>query len=207
MKQLFGTRRGKIVASAMLALVVAGGLTACSGQNDGLVAQYKDGSNKGFIAADFAVKEFKPGNRPRAVDFSGTLSDGTKVTAADYRGKVTVVNFWYAACSPCRAEAPRMEAAYKQFAGQDVAFLGVNTYDQPATANAFDAQFHITYPSIIDVDTKTATAAFADVIPPSATPTTIVLGRDGRPTARIVGELPAASILTSLITTALGEKS
>lgn len=207
MKKLFGTRRGKVMASALLALVVAGSLTACSGQNDTLVQQYKDGSSKGFIAADFAVKEFKPGQQPRAVDFSGTLSDGKKVTAADYRGKVTVVNFWYAACAPCRAEASKLEAAYKQFSGQPVAFVGVNTYDQPATADAFDAQYHITYPSIIDVDAKTATAAFADVIPLGATPTTVVLGRDGRPTARIVGELPATSILTSLITTALGETS
>lgn len=208
MKKLLATRRVRtIVASAMLAFVVAGGLTACSGQNSGLVAQYQEGNNKGFIAADFAVQEFKAGHQPRAVTFDGTLADGEKVSSADYKGRVTVVNFWYAACAPCRAEAPKLEQAYKQFSGQPVSFLGVDTYDQAATAQSFAQQFHITYPTVIDLPDKTVTAAFTDVISLNATPTTVVLGRDGRPTARIVGELPATSILTSLVNTALGAKS
>lgn len=197
-----GARR---MASAALALALAAGLAACS--NDALADQYRAGDNKGYIAGDFQVKEYTPQDRPAAVEFSGTLDDGTAVTSADYAGKVTVVNFWYAACAPCRQEAAQLEKAYKQFTGKDVAFLGVNTYDQAATAQSFAADHGITYPSIIDANTKTATAAFADIVPLSATPSTVVLDAQGRPAARIIGQLPDSSILATLIQDALDGKS
>jgi peroxiredoxin len=193
------------VASVLVAVALAGSLAACS--NDSLAQQYQSGDNKGYIAGDFAVKEYTPKDRPAAVDFSGTLADGKKVTAADYKGKVTVVNFWYANCAPCRQEAPQLEKSYKQFAGQPVEFLGVNTYDQAATADAFAVAHKVTYPSIIDADTKTATAAFAGIVPLSSTPSTVVLDAEGRPAARIIGELPDASILSTLIQDALDGKS
>jgi peroxiredoxin len=188
-------------ASALVAVALAGSLAACS--NDSLANQYRSGDNKGYIAGDFAVKEYTPANRPAAVAFSGTLADGKKVSAADYKGKVTVVNFWYANCAPCRQEAGQLEKSYKEFAGQPVEFLGVNTYDQAATADAFAVAHKVSYPSIIDADTKTATAAFAGIVPLSSTPSTVVLDKQGRPAARIIGELPDASILSTLIQDAL----
>jgi thiol-disulfide isomerase/thioredoxin len=195
----------KVASAFAAAVILAASLTACSGANDDLAQQYRAGNDKGYISGDFQWKEYAPGDRPAAVDFSGTLDDGAAVSSTDYAGKVTVVNFWYAECAPCRQEAPLLEKAYQQFAGQDVAFLGVNTYNQAATARSFATEFDVTYPSVIDVDTKAVTAAFASIVPLSATPSTVVLGKDGRPTARIVGALPDASILTSLIKTALGE--
>ncbi|UUT34810.1 TlpA family protein disulfide reductase [Microbacterium elymi] len=196
----------KVAASVAAAVILAAGLTACTGGNDDLAAQYRAGTDKGYIAGDFRVKEYGQNDRPAAIAFAGTLEDGKKVSAADYAGTVTVVNFWYSSCAPCRQEAPLLEKAAQQFEGRDVAFLGVNTYDQAATAASFAKEFGVTYPSVIDVDTKSVTASFADVVPLSATPSTVVLGKDGRPTARIIGALPDASILTSLITTALDEK-
>jgi thiol-disulfide isomerase/thioredoxin len=199
-------RTTKAVASLAAALLLTAGLAACSGGNGDLAQQYRDGDSKGYIAADFAVHEYKPGEQPRAVSFEGTLDDGTDVSSKTYAGKVTVVNFWWAACAPCREEAPVLKKADAAF-GDDVAFLGVNTYDQAATSESFAKEFGIAYPSVIDVDTKSVTTAFAGVVPLSATPSTVILGKDGRPTARIVGAIPDASILESLIKTALGESS
>ena len=195
-------------AAAAVAVVLAAGLAACSGGNGGdLAAQYRAGDGKGYIAADFAVHEYKPGKQPPAVRFSGTLDDGEAVSSADYAGRVTVVNFWWANCAPCRQEAPILKKAAAEFTGQDVAFLGVNTYDQAATALSFAKEFGISYPSVIDADTKSVTAAFADVVPLSATPSTVILDKDGRPTARIIGAIPDASILAALIRTAQGATS
>ena len=199
-------RTTKAAASLAAALMLAAGLSACSGSNDGLAQQYRDGDSKGYIAADFAVHEYKAGEQPKAVAFEGTLDDGSTVSNKTYAGKVTVVNFWWAACAPCREEAPVLKKADAAF-GDDVAFLGVNTYDQAPTAQSFAKEFGITYPSIVDVDTKSVTTAFAGVVPLSATPSTVILGADGRPTARIVGAIPDASILESLIKTALGASS
>jgi thiol-disulfide isomerase/thioredoxin len=199
-------RTTKAAASFIAALTLAAGLAACSGENGDLAQQYRDGNSKGYIAADFAVHEYKPGDQPPVISFEGTLDDGTEISNKTYAGKVTVVNFWWAACAPCREEAPVLQKADAAF-GDDVAFLGVNTYDQAATAQSFAKEFDITYPSVIDVDTKSVTTAFAGVVPLSATPSTVILDADGRPTARIVGAIPDASILESLIKTALGASS
>ncbi|MBN9179475.1 MAG: TlpA family protein disulfide reductase, partial [Microbacterium sp.] len=154
----------------------------------------------------FAWKEYDAANQPRAVTFSGVLDSGAKVTSADYAGKVVVVNFWYAGCAPCRQEAPLLEKVYKSFAGEDVEFLGVNTYDQAETAQAFAKAHGVTYPSVMDADTKTVTAALVGVVPAGATPSTVIIGKDGRPTSRIVGEIESASILQTLVQDALDGK-
>jgi thiol-disulfide isomerase/thioredoxin len=56
------------------------------------------------------VQEIAPGDRGGAVSFTGTAVDGATVTNADYADKVLVLNFWYANCGPCRAEAPTSRA-------------------------------------------------------------------------------------------------
>jgi peroxiredoxin len=198
-------RRLVRAASVLLAVVLAGGLAACSG--DSLADQYKSGDNKGYVAGDFAVKEISANDRGEPVVFSGTLDDGSTVSNKDYTGKVLVVNFWYAGCGPCRLEAKQLEDSYQSFAGKDVAFLGVNTYDQAATAQSFAATYKVTYPSVIDVNSGSVTLAFAAAKPLNATPVTLVLDPQGRVAARIVGPVPQSSILNSLIDDALSGTS
>ncbi len=47
--------------------------------------------------------------------------------------------------------------------------------------------------------------AFAGPVPPAAVPTTIVLDREGRVAARVLGQLEDASILESIIDDLLAE--
>ena len=47
-----------------------------------------------------------------APDFQMTLVDGSKVSMADLRGKVVVLNFWATWCVPCRKELPTLDAYY-----------------------------------------------------------------------------------------------
>lgn len=193
--------RRLLAAAAAAALVV--GLAACS--NDPLASQYREGDNKGFIAGDFRVDEIPAAERGEPVDFAGTTEHGDEVTSADYAGDVLVVNFWYAACGPCIVEAPRLEAAYTSFEGQDVSFLGVNTYDQAETAASFARDNNVSYPSVIDVNSGSVKLSFADKTPINATPTTLVLDKQGRVAARIIGELQESSILETLVRDALAE--
>ncbi|WP_348272526.1 TlpA disulfide reductase family protein [Rathayibacter sp. VKM Ac-2759] len=122
-----------------------------------------------------------------------------------YAGRVTVVNFWYAGCAPCRAEAPDLQALNEEFSDQDVAFLGVNVRDQTATATAFAGQFGISYPSIIDVNSGEMQLAFSGSVAPNAVPTTVVLDRKGRVASRILGRLADQSILRTLVNDTLAE--
>jgi peroxiredoxin len=200
---------GRIVQRAAAALVAAGlmaGLAACSA--DPLAEQYRAGDNKGFIAANgFQTKEIAPADRDDPVQFTGDTERGDTVSSADYAGKVLVVNFWYAACGPCRAEAGELEKANASFAGQDVAFLGINTSDSAAAASAFAEKYGVTYDSVLAAEDGAVKLAFADRTPLNATPTTLVLDKQGRVAARIIGQLDEASILESLVRTVLEEQS
>jgi len=190
---------------AALALVAVA-LTGCT-SSDSLAQQYRDGNEKGYIAGDFQVVEIPAANRGEPVVFEGVTETGETVSSDDYRGGVLVVNFWYAACGPCIVEAPMLEEVWQEYQDQGVAFLGVNTYDQPATALSFAQDNNVTYPSVIDVNDGRVKLAFAQVTPIQATPTTLVLDRDGRVAARVIGQLASASILSTLVDDTLVESS
>lgn len=200
------TRPGRVVAGVLAVLALGGAVAGCSA--DPLAEQYRAGDDKGFIAADgLRVVEIPQDERGEPVAFSGELDTGGTITDADVDGDVVVVNFWYAACGPCRAEAPALEEAYTSFAGDDVSFLGVNTTDSAGTALAFAETYGVTYPSVLASVTPEIKLAFAQATPISATPTTLVLDTDGRVAARIIGQLQDASVLETLVSDALAETS
>ena len=197
-------RRARLVPLALAGLVtVALALSGCT-SGDSLADQYRAGSGKGYIAGDGSVTEIPAEERGDAVEFAGTLEDGSQVTSADYAGEVLVVNFWYAACAPCRAEAPDLKEISDQFADEGATFLGVNVRDQAATAIAFNESFQISYESVMDVDGGMQ-LAFSGSIPPNAVPTTLVLDSSGRVAARILGQVNSPSILKTLIEDTIAE--
>jgi len=191
------TRTQGVLAALGLSLVVLVGMTACA--SDPLADQYRAGSGKNYIAGDGTVTEIVPANRTEPIVFSGTSESGETLASRDYLGNVLVVNFWYAGCAPCRAEAPLLEKVFTAQTPNGVGFMGVNVRDQPETVVTFDKTFGITYPSIVDLDGQ-AQLSFASNVPPNAVPTTLVLDRQGRVAARILGQISDTSILTTLIT-------
>lgn len=172
-----------------------------------MVEAYKNGDQKAYTAADFRVDSIPAADRAEPVDFGGVTEDGEKFSSDDIRGEVAVVNFWYAGCAPCRVEASDLEAVWQEHSDADVQFIGINTRDQADTAVAFADEFGITYPSLIDVDTAQAKLAFAKVVPISATPTTLVLDKQGRVAAKIIGPIDGTSVLSTLVKDALAEDS
>ena len=79
--------------------------------------------------------------------------------------------------------------------------------DAADTAKAFAEQYGVTYPSLIDVNTGEAKLAFARVAPTLAPPTTLVLDKDGRVAARIIGQLESPSILSTIVGDLLEESA
>ncbi|MDN8548227.1 TlpA disulfide reductase family protein [Microbacterium sp. NM3R9] len=185
--------------AAVLAVGLAAGLAACTSPNDDLAGQYREGDNKGFISGDGTVTEIPVADRGEPLEFTGTAVDGSAISSADYAGQVLVLNFWYAQCGPCRAEAPLLEQVYTDTQAVGADFLGINIYDGPEQAGSFEQTYGITYPSLLmqgDGDLKLALAASASV---QAAPTTLVLDTEGRVSARIVGQLRDAGILRTLV--------
>ncbi len=205
--------------SAIVALAAASALLLAGCASDPLADQYREGSGKNYIAGDGTISEFDASQRGEPIEFSGETVDGATFDSADTLGGVTVVNFWYAGCAPCRVEAPILEEVSQSFGvgeqaqgetaveNPDVAFVGVNVRDQAGTAASFEQTYGVSYPSILDVNEGTAQLAFAGDVPPAAVPTTIVLDRQGRVAARVLGQLTDASILESIIDDLLAEQA
>ncbi|MFT4136880.1 TlpA family protein disulfide reductase [Microbacterium sp.] len=195
----------KKVTAALVAIGLAVALAGCTSANDGLAEQYRSGSNKGFIAGDGTFEEISADDRGEPLVFAGTAVDGSEISSADYAGKVLVLNFWYAGCGPCRAEAPFLTDAYAATQPEGADFLGINIYDGPEQATSFETTYGIAYPSLLarsDADLKLALAASASV---QAAPTTLVLDRQGRVAARFIGQLREAPILKTIIRDTLAE--
>lgn len=152
-----------------------------------------------ITSANGTITEWPAGSRPAPAAFGGPTDAGGRLTSRQLAGQVVVLNFWYAGCPPCRAEAPDLQALWTRFTDQDVRFVGVNTIDDAATARAFARTYNITYPSILDRADGAVLLAFAGVVSVKAVPTTLVLDRAGRIASRIVGKIPGQSVLRTLI--------
>ncbi|MFC3300321.1 Thiol-disulfide oxidoreductase resA [Arthrobacter agilis] len=177
-------------------------MTSCAAE-DPLAQQAAAGDGKNYIAGDGSVTEYAADDRGEPVDVTGTLFDGTTVSSTEWDGQVTVLNFWYASCAPCRAEAPDLVSLHDEYAPQGAEFYGVNIRDEQATAEAFERSFGIPYQSFEDKDGGVL-LDMTQYVPPQAVPTTIVLDKEGRVAARILG-LADRSTLKALITDALAE--
>ena len=149
------TRRALLHTGAGICATAAGAvlLSACSSSDDSLAKQANSGDNKGYIAGDGSVTEYQEAERGDPVAFTGELFDGKTVTAESLRGKPVLLNFWYAGCAPCRAEAPDLQKLSEEFKDK-IAFYGVNVRDEKNTAEAFERSFNVTYPSFKDVTGK-----------------------------------------------------
>ena len=201
-----GSKRSRV--RALLALPVAAvlALSGCSGEGSDLSKQWEQGSGKNYVEGDGTSISIPPGDRTDPVQYSGETETGEQFGSADTVGSVTVVNFWYAGCAPCRAEAADLVEAYEEFSPDGVQFVGVNTRDQVAQAQQFSEEFGVEYPSIMDVaGDREVQRAFAGQVPLNAVPTTLVLDAEGRVAHRVLGQLAGASQLRTLIRETLDE--
>jgi thiol-disulfide isomerase/thioredoxin len=183
-----GPRRRLSSLVAALA-VTAGAASACT--------EAEGTEGKTYVSGDGIVTEIAPDQRAEPAAFAGPLVDGGDFDSAELDG-VTLVNFWYAACPPCRIEAPVLQELHAEL-GDRVDFLGVNTRDGAAQAAAFEEQFGVEYPSILDDETASAQLAFTGIVAPNAVPSTIILDADGRVAARVSGAVTDTSILSTLL--------
>lgn len=110
---------------------------------------------------------------------------GDKITPESLKGKVVMVNFWATDCATCIKEMPDMVATYNKYKPQGLEFVAVAmSYDRPDYVANYTETRALPFKVALDVD-GSAAKAYGNV---SMTPTTFVIGKDGKILKRYLGE-------------------
>lgn len=175
----------KRVAAGVLVILVVSGTTACSVGGSPEI----DGGITTDASGEGTIQQYEVEDREEVKEFSGRLLDGGTFASSDLDGAVSVVNVWGSWCGPCRIEAPALRDVANAFEDEGVRFLGLNVRDNDAAALAFEKSFEIPYSSLRSKDSPAASLAFAGQLSTTAVPMTVVLDREGRIAARVVGQV------------------
>ena len=126
--------------------------------------------------------------------------DGSEKTLADYKGQITVVNFWATWCAPCRAEMPDLADLQNQIGDDDLSVVTIATGRNPRPAmERFFAEIGVDNLPL-HADPRSTLARNMGVL---GLPITVILDRDGNEMARLQGDAEwnsenAIEILTAI---------
>ncbi len=129
------------------------------------------------------------------------LLDGSHKTSAEFKGKVTLVNFWATSCVTCVAEMPNVIATYDKYKsrGYDTVAVAMS-YDPPSYVVNFAQSRKLPFKVAID-NTGAVARAWGDV---QLTPTSYLVNKRGEIVKRYVGQ-PNFAELHQLIEKLLAE--
>ena len=125
-------------------------------------------------------------DKPGAPAVTFTTLEGKPIALDELRGKVVLVNFWATSCPGCIKEMPGMVETYKQYKDRGFEIVAVAMrYDPPNYVANFVRTRQLPFPVVLDVDGEHA-RAFGNV---QLTPTSFIIGKDGRILEQKLGEL------------------
>ncbi|MGH9775967.1 MAG: TlpA family protein disulfide reductase [Candidatus Acidiferrales bacterium] len=113
--------------------------------------------------------------------------NGNPISTVQWRGKVTLLDFWATWCGPCREEIPELNDLQKEF-GDKLQILGASVDEAPPEAvKTFDERTGIIYP--VFMANSQLQAEYGGV---AALPTIFIADTEGRIVAKNVGLRPAS---------------
>ena len=126
---------------------------------------------------------------------------GEKISTAELRGKVVLVNFWATSCVACVAEMPKIVETYEKYRDRGFETVAVAmSYDPPNYVLDYAEKNRLPFRVALDPMGSVA-KSFGDV---EATPTTFVIDKRGKIVARYLGE-PDFAKLHALLESKLKE--
>ena len=87
----------------------------------------------------------------QAPDFKMKTIDGKTFKLSQLKGKTVVLDFWASWCPDCRKDAPEVVRMYKEYAPQDIEFVGVSMDTDVEAWRKACEQFGITYTQVSEL--------------------------------------------------------
>lgn len=108
------------------------------------------------------------------MDFTVEDAEGNTYTLSKLleQKKAVVLNFWYVACGPCKAEFPYLQEAYEKYS-DSIAVLAMNPVDDAEAVAKFQKEMGLTFPMMA------CDPEWANIMQLTAYPTTVVIDRYG----------------------------
>jgi len=100
---------------------------------------------------------------------------GTPVDLADFKGKLTYVDFWASWCGPCRQSFPWMNEMQAKYAARGLQVVGINLDRKRDDAERFLAELPATFTIAFD-----AAGDSAKRFGVKGMPTSVLVGPDGK---------------------------
>jgi len=120
----------------------------------------------------------------RLPDFSAKDFHGSKISSADLRGKVVLIDFWATWCQPCKKEMPGYQKLADRYGSRGFAVIGfkLDIMADTEEPRAFAMHLGIHYPLAVAIDE--IKNKFGGI---EGLPTTLIYDRQGILRQKIIG--------------------
>lgn len=119
-----------------------------------------------LLSTTAAAQDLKPYAGGAAPALALNDLNGKRHDLADYRGKVTMVQFWATYCAPCIKEMPSVARLKAKLAGRPFAILGVNMGESDKEVREFLKKIKVDFTILLDPEAQ-AIAAWKVFVAPS----------------------------------------
>jgi thiol-disulfide isomerase/thioredoxin len=203
-----------LVAAIFAAIAGFGTVYVSFAPSDNGETASSGGSGAGTVTGSGPLAGLKKGAlaallvRPKPLDvpaFTFANADGKPKSLADFKGKVVLLNIWATWCVPCREEMPALDQLQTKLGGDDFDVVAINIdRGGPDKAASFLKE---TVASHLSLYTDPAGKLFS-TLKTVGMPTTLIIDREGKEIARLIGPANWASPeAVALIQAAIGAKS
>ena len=157
----------------------------------GLAAALALAALAGVIAWQFTARR-EPASEPVAApEVVFTTIQGERISLADLRGKVVLVDFWATSCAVCLMEMPEIAGIHRRLSARGLATIAVAMpYDRPDFVLHYAARNALPFAVALDPQGRVVQA----LGPVRGTPTLILIDRAGRIVRRLEGESDLAAL-------------
>ncbi len=122
---------------------------------------------------DSILRPYRGNEKPLPLDL--VSAKGKRVIRTNYKGKVTIVNYWATWCPPCVKEIPSLNHLRKIMKGKNFELISINYAEDKQQVTQFLKKVNVDFPVLLDEDGSVSSKWNVLVFP-----STFVIGPDGK---------------------------